>query len=145
MCLPCYVCSIFSDVFGTRFKATYSAHQHHFSVFSMTVPCLVSGVCPSSNTTACFRSCHPHLTSLTSLSQLTGWHTYQRTKSLSGKTEENACMHIRSQVHTWSNNQTQSCTGGQEHISHRQKKTLQTCFLTTQKVNQTSCTQTRIS
>jgi len=55
------------------------------------------------------------------LSQLTGWYTYQRTKSLSEKTEENACMHIR--AHVESNAKASTEMGIQIHLMDTVKYT----------------------
>lgn len=85
----CDICD--AQTSGTRFKATHRTPAPLFCIrpclpFSRALPCFLSRLCPSSNTTACLRSCFP-------LSQLTGWHTFQRTKSLSEKTEENTRVH----------------------------------------------------
>lgn len=92
---------------------------------SLRLSLVFSRLCPSSNTTACLRSCFPLPFSLSlslPVSQLTGWHTYQRTKSLCEKTEENTCMHIRAQVRTWNRMQTHcmhlGMRGMQTNLTH---------------------------
>lgn len=73
---------------------------------------------PSSKTTARFRSC-------CSFSQLTGWHTFQRTKSLSEKTQENtlARTHMGTQVHACNLMQTHGCAMGCRHNLHTHQYT----------------------
>lgn len=67
-------------------KLQTALRRHIFFTFalisnSLRLALVFFRLCPSSNTTACFRSCFP-----LPLSQLTGWHTYQRTKSPSEAT-----------------------------------------------------------
>lgn len=67
-------------------KLQTALRRHIFFTFalisnSLRLTLVFFRLCPSSNTMACFRSCFP-----LPLSQLTGWHTYQRTKSPSETT-----------------------------------------------------------
>lgn len=74
----------------------------------------LSRLCPSSNTTACLRSCFP-------LSQLTGWHTFQRAKSLNEKTEEKtrACTWAHKWTHVIICKHRHAHWGLQTHLTRR--------------------------